>query len=220
MDNNLNQILQDNHFHNFEVITTESAELNIPQAWKDIITATSVEEKRSVLNKLWQPFAEKLRLTIVLINKLVDVVVIKENGEYKLVYIFKVVDALSAHVGHLPVQDGPFLEYLPNDVAAFYKTIHNGWYENTSGGLGFLPLKDIEWLSDYERGILDDIPPLDFELSNVFKIFHNGGGGYLCFNITDRDKPECLIFWTMKEPKRSLDFWPFMDSWIEIGLTY
>jgi hypothetical protein len=215
---NLNEILEDNHFYDFEIITPDH-ESNLPSAWQAVIFATGVEEKREILNKLWQPFAGELRLTIALFSKLDDAVVIKQGGEFKLVYIFNIADTLSAHVGHLPVQDGPFMNYLPADVAAFYKTVHNGWFENTSGGMGFLSLQDIEWLSQYEWEILENIPPLDFDISATFKVFHNAGGGYLCFNVTNKNAPECLIFWTTKEPKRNLSFWPLMDSWIEIGLT-
>jgi hypothetical protein len=217
---NVDIILNDNNFRDFKVVRDGAAVAGIPQTWKDIINAESPGDKRSILNRLWQPFAGRLDLTIAIFDRLTEAVVIVETGEYKLVYIFEIEDMLSAYVGHLPVQSGPFLEHLPEDIAEFYRTVHNGWYENISGGLGLLALDNIQCLGDYEWGIMDDIAGEDLDLSKIFMVFHNGGAGYLCFNMADKSDIECLIFWTTKAPRRHIDFWPVIDSWIEIGLSY
>lgn len=218
--NNIYQILTNNNFYDFEIITSVDDHTDMPDAWRKIISANNLSDKKSILNTYWSPFADKLAKTLSLINHhLEDAVVIKENGEYRLVYLINIDDFVSVYVGHLPTTGAPFLDEMPDDIAAYYKTVHNGWYEKISGGLGFLPLEDIERLSDKEWGILEDISAPDFDLDKVFYVFHNAGTGYLCINATDPDNPEYLIFWSDKAPKVDIGFWSFLDSWIEIGLT-
>jgi hypothetical protein len=218
---NLQRLLSDSNFGDIEVITSLNNEnSDIPSHWQQLISAKDISEKRTILMDYWRPVANELPKTLALINDhLDDAAVIKENGEYLLIYVFDSNNSPSVYIGHMPTDSGPFIQDMPKDIAMFYKMIHNGWYEKVSGGLGFLQLEQIDWLSSNEWGILDEIPAPDFDLNKVFYIFHNAGPGYLCINITDADNPKYLIFWTNKPPKVGLEFWTVMDSWIEIGLT-
>jgi hypothetical protein len=216
----LHEVLTDNNFDDFEIITSLSDNDDLPPAWKKIISATGIEEKRSSLINYWHPVSDKLPLTLTLIKKfLEEAAVIKDNGEYRMVYVFNMGDFLSVYIGGLPADSGPFIKHIPDDIAAFYSQIHNGWYEKISGGLGFLALEQMDWLSSNEWGILEDIPTPTFDLNNVFYVFHNAGPGYLCIDVTEQNNPKYLIFWTNKPPKERVEFWPVMDAWIEIGLT-
>jgi hypothetical protein len=216
----LHQVLTDNNFEKFEILTSIKDNDNLPQAWKNIIAATGIEEKRSILINYWHEVSDRLPLTLTLINKfLEEAAVIKEDGEYRMIYVFNTGDFVSVYVGGLPADSGPFIKNIPDDIGTFYKQIHNGWYEKISGGLGFLALEQMEWLSGNEWGILEDLPPPTFDLNKVYYVFHNAGPGYLCIDITEQNNPKCLIFWTNKPPKEGVEFWPVMDAWIEIGLT-
>ena len=44
----------------------------------------------------------------------------------------------------------------------------------------------------------------------------------MAFNKENEDKenPKALIWWTNDAPKMDIDFWSYLDSWIEIGLSY
>ena len=214
------ELLQDNNVENFEIITHIESDASIPDLWKQIIVENNETVKVELVKKYWLLFKDKLPKTYTLINDhLKNAVVIKDGEGYKLVYIIEIDDFDSVYVGLVPTQTGPFLDLLPDDIAAFYKTIHNGWYENISGGLGFLPLEKMSYLSEHEWGILDEIEKPPFDLSDVFYIFHNAGPGYLCIDVTNKKDVKYLIFWTDRKPKLGIDFWSFMDSWIEIGLT-
>lgn len=216
----LYQILEDNNFHDFEIVASVNDINDIPELWRELISVNDLGDKKAILNTYWSAFADKLPKTLSLINNhLEDAVIIKQNGEYRLVYLINIDDFISVYVGHPPTVKGPFLNEMPGEIANFYKTVHSGWYENISGGLGLLPLQDIEWLSDKEWGILKNIHAPDFNLDRVFYIFHNASTGYLCINVNDPDSPEYLIFWSDKAPKLDIGFWSFLDSWIEIGLT-
>jgi hypothetical protein len=87
----LHEVLADNNFEDFEIITSLSDNGDLPPALKKIISATGIEEKRSSLMSYWHPVSDKLPLTLTLIKKfLEEAAVIKENGEYRMVYVFNI----------------------------------------------------------------------------------------------------------------------------------
>ena len=108
---------------------------------------------------------------------------------------------------------------LPGRLLDFYTHIHDGWLEGISGGLGLLPTENIRFLAESEWGLPDEMLQL-VDLSRTYYVFHNGGGGFLCINIEEAEKPKSLVWWTTEQPKLDVDFWSFLDAWIEIGFLY
>ena len=112
------------------------------------------------------------------------------------------------------------LEKLPAEISKFYKELHNGWNDTISGGLGFLELDDIQYLSDLEWGILDEIDKLEIDLNSTFYIFHNGAGGYLCISSLNKNQYSYLIWWADDKPQYNLNFWSYFDAWVQINFGY
>ncbi|MTG99214.1 SMI1/KNR4 family protein [Myroides sp. BIT-d1] len=166
-------------------------------------------------------YKEKLTRTYTLLeNSLKDVFIVQHLNKFKIVYVFEINNEVLIYEGNEPITESDFLKNLPEDIRAYYMNVHNGWYESLSGGLGFLPLDKIEFLDESEWGILEEIKTLDIDLSKTYYLFHNAGAGYLCVDIEKSvDEAKYLIWWTNKEPKYDIDFWSFLDAWIEIGLT-
>lgn len=217
---NLIDLLTKKHFKDFKLIT-DAAELNhLPQAWQQIAAATNAGERKQIALNYWQPVAEHMPMTIGALSELLkDVIVLHDATGYKLVYIANLDGRDHLYVGYPPTAEGPFLDLMRADIAAFYKNIHNGWTEHNTGAVGFIPLNEIEFLDVHEWGILEDLPDLDLDLSKIFAVFHNGGGGYLCLDVSDEEYMKSLIFWTKDAPKLNLSFWSYMDAWVEIGMT-
>lgn len=213
----LNEILRNNNLFSATIIDTNN---NFQESWKDFIIDNDFEDRKKALLNLWNPFKSQLPKTYILIeNNLNNVFLVKHNNEIKLIYVFVVNRNVLVYEGRQAIQNHPFLQNVPLDIRKFYTDLHNGWFESISGALGFLPLDDIQFLDKLEWGILDEIETPNIDLSKTYFIFHNAGPGYLCINIENIYKPNYLIWWSHKEPKYDIEFWSFIDAWIEIGLT-
>ena len=119
------------------------------------------------------------------------------------------------YVGNPPKTDN-MLTIFPEKLREFYMHIHNGWFESISEGLGLLPIEKVQFLDESEWGLTDEILQ-SVDLSKTYYVFHNGGGGFLCINTEDAENPKSLVWWTNDQPKLNIEFWSFLDSWIEIG---
>ena len=135
-----------------------------------------------------------------------------------MVYLLLVDEEYVLYVGNMPTTDRQ-LALFPNKLQHFYKHLHNGWFENISGGLGLLPIEKVRFLSQSEWGLPQEILQ-STDLNKTYYVLHNGGNGFLCINIEDKKNPKALIWWTNDAPKMDIDFWDYLDSWIEIGLSY
>lgn len=214
---NLQELLKNNNLSNAVILDTSH---DFQGFWKDFIIENDFKDRKKAILTLWDPFKSKLPKTFSLIeNNLENIFVIKYNNEIKLIYVFVVNSNTLVYEGRQPIQNHPFLENIPFDIRKFYIDLHNGWFESISGALGFLSLDEIQFLDELEWGILDEIEAPNVDLSKTYFIFHNAGSGYLCINIENISEPRYLIWWTHKEPKYDIEFWSFIDAWIEIGLT-
>jgi hypothetical protein len=135
-----------------------------------------------------------------------------------MVYLLLVDEEYVLYVGNMPTTDSQ-LALFPHKLQHFYKHLHNGWFENISGGLGLLPIEKVRFLSQSEWGLPQEILQ-STDLNQTYYVLHNGGNGYLCINIEDKENPKALIWWTNDAPKMDIDFWSYLDSWIEIGISY
>ena len=57
-----------------------------------------------------------------------------------MVYLLLVDEEYVLYVGNMPTTDS-HIAILPDKLQHFYKHLHNGWFENISGGLGLLPIE-------------------------------------------------------------------------------
>lgn len=214
------ELLKRKNFSDFEILTSADTIRDLPEAWQRIADTGDIAKKQETILQYWEPFSEKLPKMYALLEQYItDAFVISTKTGAELIYVFNTSDFTNVYVGYPPVQSGPFLNEMADDIAAFYKTVHNGWYEAISWAVGFLPLQQIEYLDVHEWGILEDIDPPAFDMGKTFAIFQNGGGGYFCIDNTIPGNPDYLVFWTDRAPQINKPFWPFMDAWMEIGLT-
>jgi len=171
-----------------------------------------------VLSRYYQDKNLRIQLLHLLEELLEDVFLVVHQQQIKMVYLLLVDEEYVLYVGNMPTTDS-HIAILPDKLQHFYKHLHNGWFENISGGLGLLPIEKVRFLSESEWGLPQEILQ-STNLNKTYYVLHNGGNGFLCINIEDKENPKALIWWTNDAPKMDIDFWSYLDSWIEIGLSY
>jgi len=219
---NIKQILIENCLSDAIIISeSNSFYRSLPGAWKKIVSETNTDEKRKVILNYWKSFKDILpKIYHLLQQDLRDVVVVDDKGTLKIVYIFKSNGDIITYQGELPINEHKMINELPTGISKFYKEIHNGWNDTISGGLGFLELDDIRYLSDLEWGILEELDKVDIDLNSTFYVFHNGASGYLCISVLEGNDHSYLIWWANDEPQYNIDFWSYFDAWVQINFGY
>lgn len=211
-------ILKENGLSEARILSA-SDEIEIPETWSFLLTEENKDKKKSLVIERWSDFSTLLPKTLHLLEELLeDVFLIVHQQQIKMVYLLLVDEEYVLYVGNMPTTDSQ-LAILPDKLQHFYKHLHNGWFENISGGLGLLPIEKVRFLSQSEWGLPQEILQ-STNLNQTYYVLHNGGNGFLCINIEDKENPKALIWWTNDAPKMDIDFWSYLDSWIEIGLSY
>ena len=215
---NINSIFQENNLSEARILSA-SDEIKIPETWSFLLTEENKDKKKSLVIERWSDFSTLLPKTLHLLEELLeDVFLVVHQQQIKMVYLLLVDEEYVLYVGNMPTTDRQ-LALFPNKLQHFYKHLHNGWFENISGGLGLLPIEKVRFLSQSEWGLPQEILQ-STNLNQTYYVLHNGGNGFLCINIEDKENPKALIWWTNDAPKMDIDFWSYLDSWIEIGLSY
>ena len=215
---NINSIFQENNLSEARILSA-SDEIKIPETWSFLLTEENKDKKKSLVIERWSDFSTLLPKTLHLLEELLeDVFLVVHQQQIKMVYLLLVDEEYVLYVGNMPTTDS-HIAILPDKLQHFYKHLHNGWFENISGGLGLLPIEKVRFLSHSEWGLPQEILQ-STDLNQTYYVLHNGGNGYLCINIEDKENPKALIWWTNDAPKIDIDFWSYLDSWIEIGLSY
>lgn len=215
---NINSIFQENNLSEARILSATD-EIKIPETWSFLLTEENKDKKKSLVIERWSDFSTLLPKTLHLLEELLeDVFLVVHQQQIKMVYLLLVDEEYVLYVGNMPTTDSQ-LAILPDKLQHFYKHLHNGWFENISGGLGLLPIEKVRFLSQSEWGLPQEILQ-STDLKQTYYVLHNGGNGYLCINIEDKENPKALIWWTNDAPKMNIDFWSYLDSWIEIGLSY
>ena len=215
---NIDSIFQENNLSEARILSA-SDEIKIPETWSFLLTEENKDKKKALVIERWSDFSSLLPKTLHLLDELLeDVFLVVHQQQIKMVYLLLVDEEYVLYVGNMPTTDRQ-LALFPNKLQHFYKHLHNGWFENISGGLGLLPLEKVRFLSQSEWGLPQEILQ-STDLNQTYYVLHNGGNGYLCINIEDKENPKALIWWTNDAPKMDIDFWSYLDSWIEIGLSY
>ena len=215
---NIDSIFQENNLSEARILSA-SDEIEIPEMWSFLLTEEDKDKKKALVIERWSDFSTLLPKTLNILEELLDdVLLVFHQQQIKMVYLLLVDEEYVLYVGNMPTTDS-HIAILPDKLQHFYKHLHNGWFENISGGLGLLPLEKVRFLSQSEWGLPQEILQ-STDLNQTYYVLHNGGNGYLCINIEDKENPKALIWWTNDAPKMDIDFWSYLDSWIEIGLSY
>ncbi|MBF1466232.1 MAG: SMI1/KNR4 family protein [Prevotella pallens] len=215
---NIDSIFQENNLSEARILSA-SDEIKIPETWSFLLTEENKDKKKSLVIERWSDFSTLLPKTLNILEELLeDVFLVVHQQQIKMVYLLLVDEEYVLYVGNMPTTDSQ-LAILPDKLQHFYKHLHNGWFENISGGLGLLPIEKVRFLSQSEWGLPQEILQ-STDLNQTYYVLHNGGNGYLCINIEDKENPKALIWWTNDAPKMDIDFWSYLDSWIEIGISY
>ena len=215
---NIDSIFQENNLSEARILSA-SDEIKIPETWSFLLTEENKDKKKSLVIERWSDFSSLLPKTLHLLEELLeDVFLVVHQQQIKMVYLLLVDEEYVLYVGNMPTTDSHIV-ILPDKLQHFYKHLHNGWFENISGGLGLLPIEKVRFLSQSEWGLPQEILQ-STDLNQTYYVLHNGGNGFLCINIEDKENPKALIWWTNDAPKMDIDFWSYLDSWIEIGLSY
>jgi len=211
-------ILKENGLSGARILSATD-EIKIPETWSFLLTEENKDKKKSLVIERWSDFSTLLPKTLHLLEELLeDVFLVVHQQQIKMVYLLLVDEEYVLYVGNMPTTDS-HIAILPDKLQHFYKHLHNGWFENISGGLGLLPIEKVRFLSESEWGLPQEILQ-STDLNQTYYVLHNGGNGYLCINIEDKENPKALIWWTNDAPKIDIDFWSYLDSWIEIGISY
>lgn len=207
-------------------LVSETSNLDLfklPLAWTEILKAQPENRIESVL-RLWKDhFAQELSLTITTLERQLKAVhVIEGINDYSLLYQVENEGELYFYIGSssyslkIPNKLEKYWSKIDSKIQQFYTRLHNGWYFLPSLSLGLLPSNEFFTLDEKEWGILEDIDsPIDLEKTVAF--FHNGSGGYLCINF-EEDMPRGVVWWKDEEPTIGVNFWDYLDEWINIGL--
>lgn len=215
---NIDSIFQENNLSEARILSA-SDEIKIPETWSFLLTEENKDKKKSLVIERWSDFSTLLPKTLNILEELLeDVFLVVHQQQIKMVYLLLVDEEYVLYVGNMPTTDS-HIAILPDKLQHFYKHLHNGWFENISGGLGLLPIEKVRFLSQSEWGLPQEILQ-STNLNQTYYVLHNGGNGFLCINIEDKENPKALIWWTNDAPKMDIDFWSYLDSWIEIGLSY
>ena len=215
---NIDSIFKENNLSEARILSATD-EIKIPETWSFLLTEENKDKKKALVIERWSDFSSLLPKTLHLLEELLeDVFLVVHQQQIKMVYLLLVDEEYVLYVGNMPTTDSQ-LAILPDKLQHFYKHLHNGWFENISGGLGLLPIEKVHFLSQSEWGLPQEILQ-STDLNQTYYVLHNGGNGYLCINIEDKENPKALIWWTKDVPKMDIDFWSYLDSWIEIGISY
>lgn len=215
---NIDSIFQENNLSEARILSA-SDEIKIPETWSFLLTEENKDKKKSLVIERWSDFSTLLPKTLNILEELLeDVFLVVHQQQIKMVYLLLVDEEYVLYVGNMPTTDS-HIAILPDKLQHFYKHLHNGWFENISGGLGLLPIEKVRFLSQSEWGLPQEILQ-STDLNQTYYVLHNGGNGFLCINIEDKENPKALIWWSNDAPKMDIDFWSYLDSWIEIGISY
>lgn len=200
----------------------------LPQYWVNVFSDTDFEARKTILLKEWVKYPYQLESTTKFLkDNLFDVDLINRAGEISMLYSIKNLVGKPVYYNGLnPKKLGltaklqTVWDLLPEAVTTVYENLHNGWFHYSSHATGYSSTQDIIFLGDLEWGILDEIDAeaLPFNLKDCITLFHNGAGGYVCFNLKEKDKKKGFIWWKGEEPELGEELCPLIDEWTVIGL--
>lgn len=204
-------------------LTTDDLTSNWLNVLKEKDSRTKVEKTL----KIWKEFVSiDLRNTISYLDEnLIDIDLIKDNGNYSILYSVGVGDGeVDYYEGGIPNHNfnNPELivawPHIPSTIKNFYENLHNGFYYFPSRAMGLVPLENVAFFEDDEWGIIEELEePLQINLNSTFGFFKSGMGGYVAIDYNNCDNDKATIWFSDEQPKYNADFWDVVDEWIVIG---
>ncbi|MFA6084272.1 hypothetical protein [Mucilaginibacter sp.] len=200
----------------------------LPQYWAGAFSTPEFEARKAILLNEWAKYPYQLRLTTKFLkNNLFDIDLISRGGEISMLYSIKNLAGKSVYYNGLNPKNRvltPKLEavwgLLPEAVTTLYENLHNGWFHYSSHATGYSSTEDMIFWAIWNGGSLMKLmkDPLPFKLEDCVSLFQNGGGGYVCFNLKEKDKKKSFIWWKEEEPELNEELCPLIDEWTVIGL--
>ena len=153
---NIDSIFKENNLSEARILSA-SDEIKIPETWSFLLTEENKDKKKSLVIERWSDFSTLLPKTLNILEELLDdVLLVFHQQQIKMVYLLLVDEEYVLYVGNMPTTDS-HIAILPDKLQHFYKHLHNGWFENISGGLGLLPIEKVRFLSQSEWGLPQEI---------------------------------------------------------------
>lgn len=205
-------------------LTTAEITINWLNAIKEKDSKTKVEKTIEI----WKEFVSiDLRNTISYLEEnLLDVDLIKDNGNYSILYSVRVGNGeIDYYEGGIPNRDfntaelGTVWSKIPPSIKNFYENLHNGFYYFVSRAMGLVPVERTTHFEDYEWGILEELDePLGINMATTYGFFENGMGGYVAIDLNNCIGDVATLWFTNDKPEYNVNFWDIVDEWIVIGL--
>jgi hypothetical protein len=193
--------------------TNEEVSEHIPQSWWPLLSLGEVNPER--LLDLWQPVSANLPMTMdSLSERLCGLAILEEADDLpSLLYIFITQSGhFSFYKGKIPIERRDIPEKLrepwqlmPEEFRKLY-SIHNGWYLLSTMSSGYFPIKNWQWLTLRDWGLdAETIDILPFDINRTIFVHHNGGPGYLGFELMgDNHKGKVRpVRWWANDPQAS-----------------
>ena len=165
-------ILKENGLSGARILSATD-KIEIPEMWSFLLTEEDKDKKKSLVIERWSDFSTLLPKTLNILEELLDdVLLVFHQQQIKMVYLLLVDEEYVLYVGNMPTTDS-HIAILPDKLQHFYKHLHNGWFENISGGLGLLPIEKVRFLSQSEWGLPQEILQ-STDLNKTYYVLHNG----------------------------------------------
>ncbi len=224
MSKELEEILEEYNYYNEEVKLFSADEISsvkdfIPKEWACALCESSTEKKIKGILECWRVLGKELSNTIDYMSEnLRDVDLIRVGDKFSLLYSIAAESGdMLYYIGGNPMDSRIEINLpeLPETVTAFYKNIHNGFYDYCSKGMGLVESGNISCLGDDEWGILDELEePLRINLNTSYGLFESGSGGYV---VIDVSTGKSALWLHDDQPEYDISFWDVVDDWLVIG---
>ena len=211
----LPEYIEDENEVQFEIAPLTRLPVNLPNAWKGILSAN--DPVGGVLEELWLPWRALLPGTIAQLQEKLRCIGLLQTGKtpFSLLYCFED-DGEAVYFRGYPCRaiDRDEAKKLPSDFLNLYK-IHDGW-TGLVGFMGSLPSEGWFDLSDiYDEEYSEMIPGV--RLSDFLVICDTGGFGYLGFDLSK--SPPLALNCAVGEPVEvSPDIVRTLDEWMAYEL--
>ena len=203
----------------------------IPKEWLSLLSLGEIDFDK--LQELWHPVGDNISTVMEELERTIQglAILIEDNQQPSLLYIFLGNEKLYYHRGFPPLKDDDIPREianiwgnLPLDFRDLY-TIHNGWVSLHSKSMGHLPADKLSLLCWEEWSLEAEViesTPINPEKTVI--VFTNGGSGYLGFELSDlkgASEAKPLIWWSNKpsQPELNIEFWSVFNTWISMDFA-
>jgi hypothetical protein len=200
----------------------------IPSYWKNALSESIIQNRVSIILSEWGKYDYQFLSTYnYLIDKLLDIDLIKHNGSLSLLYSIQnsagniaYYEGKNPYTKNIPKKILDQWDKIPDNFRDIYNNLHNGWcyFASQSNGLSFV--ENLFLLDEMDWGILEelDIKKMPFNLKNCIPFFSNGMGAYVCYDLNSSNDEQGFIWYHDKSPKLDIEIWPVIDEWTKMSI--